>query len=135
MIGSGPPVLATSAARALACLWACLALVGCGALTPAAKPDTAGLLKDGSAITIIVPYDAGGGYDTTTRALAPCIETALATRAKLQARVVVQNVPGAGGKIGTQQVYASNPAQMTLLLNAVDIIASQQALENAQWDV
>ena len=49
-------------------------------------------------VRLIVPFTAGTGMDTIARAVAPKLAE------RLGQGVVVQNVPGASGNIGTDQV-------------------------------
>lgn len=46
---------------------------------------------EGETVTLVVPYDPGGGYDSYTRMVAPYLED------ELGATIAVQNQPGAGG--------------------------------------
>lgn len=55
----------------------------------------------GKIITIDVGYGAGGGYDTTTRLVARFLGKHIPGNPK----VVVQNVPGAGGILVANQIY------------------------------
>jgi tripartite-type tricarboxylate transporter receptor subunit TctC len=60
-------------------------------------------------IKIVVPYPAGGGSDVVARLIADKMKTTLSQT------VIVENKPGAGGRIGTE--YAKNqPADGTTLL-------------------
>jgi tripartite-type tricarboxylate transporter receptor subunit TctC len=59
-------------------------------------------------ITIIVPYTAGGQSDTLTRILAE------AMRASLGQPVIIDNVGGAAGRIGTGRVARAAPDGYTL---------------------
>jgi tripartite-type tricarboxylate transporter receptor subunit TctC len=61
-------------------------------------------------IRIIVPFSAGGAVDGPTRAIA------LELSKRLGQQVVVENKPGAGATIGTDQVAKSAPDGYTLLL-------------------
>src|SRR5690554_4693666 len=61
-------------------------------------------------ITIVVPWGAGNGTDIVTRRLAQLLEE------KLKVSVVVQNMPGAGGTIGSSHVYRAAPDGYTLLM-------------------
>lgn len=67
------------------------------------------------AVTIIVPYGAGGGTDAFARALEQPLEEALG------ADVVVRNVSGGGGAVGYMQALAAKPDgyTVTVPLNAV----------------
>lgn len=65
-------------------------------------------------ITIIVPYGAGGGTDSFVRALAGPLETAFGSD------VVVKNVSGGGGAVGTMQTltHAADGYTVTIPNNA-----------------
>ena len=53
------------------------------------------------AVRLVVPFTAGTGMDTIARAVAPRLSE------RLGQPVVVQNVPGASGNIGSDQVAKS----------------------------
>lgn len=59
-------------------------------------------------IKLIVPFSAGGGNDAIARALGTLISESLGQP------VVVENKPGAGGKIGVETVLRSAPDGYTL---------------------
>jgi tripartite-type tricarboxylate transporter receptor subunit TctC len=61
-------------------------------------------------VTIIVGYAAGGGTDILARTVAPYVEKYLGNNAKL----VIKNVPGAGGQIGFTQVATAAPDGYTI---------------------
>lgn len=61
-------------------------------------------------IRIVVPFSAGGAVDGPTRAIAQELSK------RLGQQVVVENKPGAGATIGTDQVAKSPPDGYTLLL-------------------
>ena len=63
-------------------------------------------------VTVIVPFGAGGGVDATARLITPKLGEAL------KQSVVIENVAGAAGTIGTQRV-ARAPADGYTLLFAV----------------
>lgn len=63
-------------------------------------------------VTIIVPYNPGGGYDIAARITAPLLAKYLPNKIN----VIVQNVPGAGGKIGTLQMIKAKPDGYTLCI-------------------
>ncbi|MDA7415153.1 tripartite tricarboxylate transporter substrate-binding protein [Xenophilus arseniciresistens] len=67
-------------------------------------------------ITILVPYSAGGNVDVVARWVAP----GLAQR--LGQSVVVENLPGAGGVIGTDKVARAKPDGYTLLMSVESTI-------------
>jgi tripartite-type tricarboxylate transporter receptor subunit TctC len=62
------------------------------------------------AVTIVVPFAAGGGGDILARMAAPRLE------AKWGVPVVIENKPGAGGNIGATAVARAAPDGYTLLL-------------------
>lgn len=61
-------------------------------------------------IRLVVPWPAGGGADSVGRALAEAL------RVQLGQSVVVDNIAGAGGNIGTQQFIRQPADGYTLLL-------------------
>ncbi len=69
--------------------------------------------QSGKTITLVVPYPAGGPLDISARILAE------GARSKLDATVVVENKPGAGGAIGANQVAKSAASSPQLLMGAV----------------
>jgi tripartite-type tricarboxylate transporter receptor subunit TctC len=64
-------------------------------------------------IRLIVPWPPGGGVDTMARIVA----TPLAQR--LGQPVVIDNRPGAGGNIGTEQAARAKPDGYTLLMGSI----------------
>ena len=63
-------------------------------------------------VTVVVPFGAGGGVDAAARIVMPKLAE------RLGQQVVIDNVPGASGTIGTQRV-AKAKADGTTLLFAV----------------
>ena len=61
-------------------------------------------------IRLIVPWPAGGATDAVGRALAEAL------RVELGQTIIVDNIAGAGGNIGTQQFIRQPPDGYTLLL-------------------
>jgi tripartite-type tricarboxylate transporter receptor subunit TctC len=76
-------------------------------------------------ITIIVPYNPGGGYDIKARLVAPLMAHYLPSKAN----VIVLNVPGAGGTIGLRQAASSKPDGYTLVVTDPVILATYAKLE------
>jgi len=66
------------------------------------------------AIKVVVPYNAGGGTDVLSRAVASGIS------AVLKETVIVENRPGASGMIGSDLVARSAPDGYTLVMTAAD---------------
>ena len=69
-------------------------------------------LCGGRAVTVVVPFAPGGGVDSTARLVVPKLADAL------NQPMVIENVAGASGTIGTQKV-ARAPADGCMLLFAV----------------
>jgi len=59
-------------------------------------------------VRLIVPYSPGGGFDTFARLFAPELEKALGTD------IIVENVPGAGGRRGIATMMKSDPDGYTI---------------------
>lgn len=64
-------------------------------------------------ITLVIPFAAGGSTDVVGRIVAERMS------AELGQQVVVQNVGGAGGSLGAQQVAAAEPDGYTILMGTV----------------
>lgn len=99
-----------------------------GSDTPA--PSEENPLK-GKTITWVVPFSPGGGYDQYARLIAPYLEKYTG------ATVVVQNVTGGGGMVGTNRVFASQDKDLTIgIIGGSNLIFSQAAnLDGVQYDV
>jgi len=109
------------------------AIVGSTALSllqiAASLGDAGAQTYPSRAITIIVPYPAGGPSDTLTRVLAERMKTALGQT------VIVENVAGAGGSLGTGRVARSAPDGYTLAIGHVQTHVINAAILNLQYDV
>ena len=71
-------------------------------------------------IRLIVPYSPGGGFDTFARAFAPELEQALGTD------IIIDNVPGAGGRRGLQTMLKAKPDGYTItMFNVPGIVIAQ----------
>ena len=74
-------------------------------------------------IKLIVPFSAGGGSDTAGRML----EKALAESGSLDHPLVIINVPGGGGTIGSRRAKKARPDGFTLLLLHEGIFTAKQS--------
>ena len=80
-------------------------------------------------ITIIVPFAAGGPSDTLTRILAERM------RASLGQPVVIDNVGGAAGRIGTSRAARTVPDGYTLITGSAGTHMANGALYALNYDV
>jgi tripartite-type tricarboxylate transporter receptor subunit TctC len=99
-----------------------------GALVLLAAATTAsaqGPLCSGRPVTVVVPFAAGGGVDATARLVVPKLADTL------KQPMVIENVAGASGTIGSQRVARSPADGCTLLfavaspLNVAPLVAPQ----------
>jgi len=80
-------------------------------------------------ITMVVPFAAGGPVDTLARILAERM------RASLGQTVVIENVTGAGGSIGTGRVARAAPDGYTLVIGIWTTHLVNGAIYALQYDV
>ncbi len=102
--------------RLLASAVALLTLLGCSEATEG--PDMAYPRKP---IKVIVPFSAGGGSDSFVRIL----QRAIREEGLLPHPLVVINVPGAGGAIGSRRVRNASPDGYTILCLHEGILTSK----------
>jgi tripartite-type tricarboxylate transporter receptor subunit TctC len=80
------------------------------------------------AITIVVPFAAGGPTDTVTRLIAQGMTKSLGQT------IIVENVGGAGGTIGVEKVAHAKPDGYTLLLMHIGIATSASLYRSLRYD-
>ena len=80
------------------------------------------------AVTLVTPYAPGGGSDIVTRVLADAL------RRHLGQTVVVQNVSGGGGNVGTQAVARAAPDGYTLLTHHIGMATAPALFQNPGFD-
>ncbi len=103
---------------------------------PTEEADACAAL-DGETVTMVVPYNPGGGFDTFVRTLEPHLEEQLEG-----VQVNVENRPGGGGLVGANSVFQSSPDDLTIgLINypgAVFAEITEQegaTFDNSEWTV
>jgi tripartite-type tricarboxylate transporter receptor subunit TctC len=75
-------------------------------------------------ITWIVPYGAGGGFDTRTRGIAKYMEPLLGVP------IVIKNIGGAGGRTGTAAAFReTNDGYTWATISGAGTLASQMIME------
>jgi tripartite-type tricarboxylate transporter receptor subunit TctC len=79
-------------------------------------------------IRLVVPYPPGGGNDTLGRIVAQRLSAALGQQ------VFVDNRPGAGGNLGTEQVAHAKPDGYTLTLGFVANLAITPHMGKVNYD-
>jgi tripartite-type tricarboxylate transporter receptor subunit TctC len=80
-------------------------------------------------IRLIVPFAAGGGTDTLSRIFAQVLSE------QLKGTVVVENVGGAGGSIGTTQAAKAAPDGYTLVTATPSIAINPHIQKNVPYNV
>jgi len=104
--------------RCLLALAAALAAAGAAAQDFPSRP-----------VKIVVPWPPSGNVDITARTLAPAFGEALGQQ------VIVENLAGAGGRIGTTSVAKASADGYTLLLGSSGTITSGPAVfKNISYD-
>lgn len=100
------------------------------ALLLAALPGQTGHAADypERTIKIVVPFPAGGPTDVAARLIAQSLA------AKFGKGVVVENHPGAGGRIGAKVVASATPDGYTLLLGGTNVNAIGTIYKDLSFD-
>ena len=79
-------------------------------------------------ITVVVPFAAGGPTDKVARDLADVL------RKQLGQTIVIENVGGAGGKLGAAKVAKSAPDGYTVLLHHIGMATSPALYRKLPYD-
>jgi tripartite-type tricarboxylate transporter receptor subunit TctC len=88
--------------------------------TTITEKDEALEFYKGKTVRFVVPYSPGGGYDVIARSLVPYLEK------YTEAHFIVENIPGAGGNVGAENVFKSKPDGLTIgILNNQGMIMTQ----------
>ena len=81
------------------------------------------------ALTLVVPFPAGGSSDSVARTIASALGD------KLGQPIVIENVAGAGGVLGTQRVVRAAPDGYTILLGSgSEILINKVINPNLSYD-
>jgi tripartite-type tricarboxylate transporter receptor subunit TctC len=94
----------------------------------AALMSQAGAQPTSKAVTLVVPYAAGGGTDTVSRLIGDQMSRALGRS------VIIENVVGGGGTIANDRVARSAPDGSTVLINHVGLLAAPSLFTNLRYD-
>lgn len=98
---------------------AAVAAVGAHAQSYPAKP-----------ISLVVPFVAGGPTDRVARDLAEAMRKPLGG-----ASIIIENVVGAGGSIGSNKVAKATPDGYTIMMNHIAMATMPSLLRNMQFKV
>lgn len=98
-----------------------LGLIGFSLTAQAAFPE--------KAVTLVVPFAAGGPSDKIAR------DVAEALRKPLGQTVIVENTPGAGGTIGTAKVARATPDGYTLLVHHIGMATAPSLYKQLSYEV
>ncbi|WP_116947634.1 Bug family tripartite tricarboxylate transporter substrate binding protein [Jiangella endophytica] len=99
-------MLAGTAAATALVLTACS---GDASPTAGSEDDDPAAFYEGKTLTMVVPYNPGGGFDAYLRLLVPYLEEQLP-----DTTIRVENQPGGGGLIGANAVYQAEPDGLTI---------------------
>jgi tripartite-type tricarboxylate transporter receptor subunit TctC len=99
------------------------------ALFVAGVLGAAGQTYPSRAVTIVVPYPAGGPTDTIARILAERMQVALGQS------VIIENIGGAGGSIGVGRVAHALPDGYTLSIGHTQTHVFNSAILKLDYDV
>ena len=102
----------------------CLLMAFLAIFPVAAKAQT----WPGQAIKIVVPFTPGTGMDTIARTISPRLSE------RLGQPVVVQNVPGASGNIGADNVAKATADGYTMLMGANTMLIASQLYKNVPFN-
>ncbi|MBL1435045.1 MAG: hypothetical protein COB08_002445 [Rhodobacteraceae bacterium] len=107
-----------------------LAVAVQGAAGPAMAQDAAAFYE-GEKITWIVPYKPGGGYDEYARLFAPFLEK------YTHARIEIENMPGAGGMRGANEIFNAPSDGLTIgIINGSAMVTNElSGIEGATYRV
>jgi tripartite-type tricarboxylate transporter receptor subunit TctC len=79
-------------------------------------------------INLVVPFTAGGASDTLGRMLGESMSK------RLGQRILIQNIEGAGGTLGSEQVVKAEPDGYTLLLHHIGMSTAPTLYKNLPFD-
>lgn len=95
-------------------------LAGCSLATAQGYPN--------KPIRMVLPYPAGGGTDALGRITAERLSD------RLGVPVVVANIPGGSGTVGSEQVRRSEPDGYTILFNASLFLMGKNVVKSTPYD-
>ena len=92
-------------------------------------------LERGQEITFLVPYSAGGGYDAYARLIAPFWTAEIKKETGVDVKIIVRNMPGAGGDIAYTKLNRTRPDNITVCIAQIQGALGFQMFRSAPYDV
>src|ERR1700709_2221984 len=80
------------------------------------------------AMTLVVPFAAGGGTDTVARLIGEQMSRTLGQT------IIIENVVGGGSTLANDRVARSAPDGSTVLINHVGLLAAPSLFTNLRYD-
>jgi tripartite-type tricarboxylate transporter receptor subunit TctC len=117
------PVTAFSLRRA-----ACAVAAACGLYLAGPQAATAADAFPNRPIRLVVGFAAGGSSDTVARLMAPVLSK------ELKANIIIDNRPGAGGNIASDNLMKSAPDGYTIMLGTIGSLAVNQHINKLTYD-
>lgn len=102
-----------------------IALAACTAMGAAAHAQSGYPTQP---VTVVVPFSAGGASDVLTRVVVEAMSRDLGQR------VLVQNIGGAGGTVGSNHVVQADPDGYTLLMHHFGLSTAPTFYRNLPFD-
>ena len=107
--------------------FALITLLLCVSLIPATAEGRKEATYPARPVTLIVPWDTGGGTDTVARALLTVMGN------YFPQPMVVVNKPGGGGVVGTTEALMAKPDGYTLVFNSWGAFITQPSLKKIKY--
>jgi tripartite-type tricarboxylate transporter receptor subunit TctC len=85
--------------------------------------------KKGKRLKWIITHSPGGGYDTTSRMAIRAMQKVLGIT------IIARNVPGAGGRLGVNEIYRAKPDGYTIGMIAIPGMMVTQMVAKTKFDV
>ena len=84
----------------------------------------------GKQLTLIIPHNPGGGFDTYARTIAPYLEK------EMGVKITPKQAKGGGGIRGTNLVWASKPDGLTYAISSIPslVLSQLSGAEGVQYD-
>ena len=95
----------------------------------ATDAESAEFPKKGKNMKWVVTHSPGGGYDTCSRMAARVMQK------YLDINITIKNVPGAGGRVGVNEIYRSKPDGYTIGMVAFPGMMITQMVAKTKFDL